>query len=476
MKEMLNVAILTFLVGLVLLNLGCGNQAYVDNEFSEDLLSTYTKDQVVFSLSLISNINEGRFGPVDSLQVQATQGVNNVLTNDTIQHLIGNWTPVWGPVTYTKDAKTNPDTCVSDNTMMLLKGKDPEDSSKTMYVLAIAGTIGVSVYDWLDEDFTVDTMALWPTFNGTSNVGSFGSPNISDDSNITDTSSYISLGVTRGLNVLFNIMEDSTEGSLMDYLKKNVGNSSLPFEIAVAGHSLGGALSPCVALSLIDNKPYWNPSDNSIISCYPTAGFSPGNENFYTYFTSQIDTNFLGAYNSNDVVPHTFDPTMMAEIATLYDNLYTSPNPYLNNQCVIDSIFNCLNSALSPFKYKALYGSGQSFNGVIDLDSSDIATLYFTDTTLYDSLSFIEKVVFDNLVSDACTNSTNGTDAENFGRMLCFGDVVLQEHFNAYINYFNISTIDSIYSQQLSTQTLPSFLLSGIISKIISFPLIENCL
>ncbi|GEM_PF-3484349 len=472
-------------VGIILSigSTGCSSNTEVENSNAIEGLTPYTKDQVIFSLSLLSNINEGRFGSPDSLQAQAITGVNNVLTNDSIQELIGTWTPIWGPVTYTANSSTcDSDSCVSDNTMILLEGLDPDDTSSTMYVLAIAGTIGASAYDWIDEDFSVDGMVEWPAISsGTSNVGDFGSPDTITSSSVTNAGNYVSTGVNTGLNVLFNIMEDGSKGTIMEYLKDSIGGDSGTLEIAVAGHSLGGGLSPCVTLSLIDNQSYWNPSNNFEISCYATAGFSPGNANFANYFSSQIGDKFLGMYNSNDVVPHAFDSSTMIQIASLYDTFNDSSNQYLNNQCIISSMFDCANGEISKFNYTMLYSLSQSFDGDIFYDNAEIFALYQADTAYYyDSLSAIEQVAFATWVdlSTGCISlrDPQSVVADMYGRSLLFGEIALEEHFNAYINYYNIGTFNSIYSQQLANGTMSTSQVDSMIGLFENAPLFKGCI
>lgn len=455
MKNLRQLSSTILLAGFVLLLQSCGTSKAEQDNFAAGGLVPYHKDSVIFSLSLISNINEGRFGSVDSLQTQATRGVTNLLHNDSLQQLIGTWTPVWGPVTYTQDLKSNPDSCVSDNTMMLLKGIDPSDSTKTLYVLAIAGTVGASSYDWFFEDFDLTTMALWPAKTpGFSNISSFNRPQTSSDAAITDTGNYVSRGMATGLNVLFNTMEDGSKGTLMNYLSTTFKNSSNSIEIAVAGHSLGGALAPCVALSLMDNQSAWNPALSCKITCYATAGFSPGNENFATYFNQQMGANFQGSCNSNDVAINLYQTSTMNQISTLYDSVIGNCSS-LQNQLYMTEFLNCFSEKIEQFGYTALYQPKDAFTASISYNCNSVTKSYNAALAMYNNpQNSAEKNVI-SIFQKSATNFTITPTDSLFARTVCFGEMTLQQHVTAYVNHFGINELQKLYSQQLA-QPIPN--------------------
>jgi len=451
MKNLRLLSSIILLAGFVLLLQSCGTSKSEQDNSAAAGLTPYHKDSVIFSLSLISNINEGRFGSVDSLQEQATRGVTNLLHNDSVQQLIGTWTPVWGPVTYTEDptGNKNPDTCVTDNTMMLLKGTDPSNPSKTLYVLAIAGTIGASSYDWFTEDFGLDTMALWPAKTpGESNTGAFKQPSTSYDSGVTNTGRYISNGLATGLNVLFNTMEDGSKGTLMNYLSTTFKNSSNSIEIAVAGHSLGGALAPCVALSLMDNQSAWNPELSCNITCYATAGFSPGNKPFATYFNQQLGANFQGSCNSNDLAIHLYETSTMLQVPTLYDSVIGNCS-YLQNQSFINGFIDCFSGKIAPFGYTSIYPPSTAFTKSIAYNCDSLSNDYNGAITAYNnptSSDFLLLLAFNQSAEKFGLNHSDSL----FARTVCFGEMTLQQHVNAYVNHFGIGLLQQIYSRQLA--------------------------
>lgn len=471
----MKIKIYSALAVFVLLSMtwNCGD-SQTDNPVSVSK-PQYDKTSIVFSLNLLSNINYGRWGSPSALQQAATTAMNNVLQDSTVNNLIGTWTPVWGPVTYTNDSTSHPDTCISDNTMVLLKGNNPGNPAETMYVLSIAGTVTASAFDWVGENLVLDSMEQWPApVQGQSNTGTFASPQLTSNSDTVGSGKYISQGIGTGLNILFNIMQDGSKGTLMNYLKTVVGADTSSFELAVAGHSLGGALSPCVALSLIDNQSYWNPGGNSLVTCYATAGFTPGNKLFADYFNQKLDTNFHGGCNNYDVAIHMYEDSTM----NLAANLYAGQNQHLTNECVFSKLFSCIQSQLSPLNYTSLYSPSDTFNQIM---TANFDSIYIADSAAYYSLNTTNKGDFDAMAGPLKMNCIPhfGEDsipyAQLYGRTMCFAGMTLLEHFNAYITHYQIGSFAAIYNGQLSKNPVPAVLDSEEISDITSFPLIKTC-
>lgn len=441
---------------------GCGEKKpTTDNLNIIVTVPTYDTNATVFSLVWLSNISGYMMQTPDSLQSHTTHGVNAVLSNPTVIGLIGQWKPVWGPVNYTADT-TVIDSCVADNTMMLVYGPVPGSPSDSMYVLAIAGTNGPSIYDWEDEDFSVDTMALWPNLPDANPtyMQYFGSPSLTNSSSVTQLGNYIAKGACTGMNILMNIMKDPQTGqTLVQYLNGEFGNSSTSTQIAVAGHSLGGTLAPVVALALVNNQGYWNPSKSVNITAYPFAGSSPGNQGFQTCFANAFNaTNFFGYYNLRDVVPHTLQANMLTAIPALYDTLA----PQLSNQCLLTGIVNCVNiKKVSKFNYTTLYSPANGFAGAYTLNGfPSVSSLI----SLYDTMS-TQNNFNDECVLYGCYDYKDSL----FARTTLFGIMALQQHVDAYIEKFGITEFDSIYSLQLFNDA-PS-----VISEILNIPLIHYC-
>ncbi len=265
----------------------------------------YSKPQIIHSLSLASNSALGlKFSNFTELQNYVTKVNTDFLADTTVQSYIGNdWKPVWGPFVYSQDQTSS--FAHADNVMSLL-----HSPSQNLLVIAIAGTNSVSMFGWMDEDFDVSKTVDWKQVSGPANSGA------------------ISIGTYTGLDVLLNKMpEPQTKGSsivdaLSDFFASKEADGIENAELSVAGHSLGGALSPVLALYLQNNQDKWNSSGKvSTISTYPTAGATPGTKDFADYYHDLIESgkvDYHSEYNTFDVVPHGYQPDTIDKIPTLY--------------------------------------------------------------------------------------------------------------------------------------------------------------
>ena len=86
----------------------------------------------------------------------------------------------------------------------------------------------------------------------------------------------------------------------------------------MTGHSLGGALAPLLSLFLSDTQQAWQPAKNTKIACLASAGPTPGNSDFASYFISQLGPSTTRFWNSLDVVPHVWNAVEIAAIPSLY--------------------------------------------------------------------------------------------------------------------------------------------------------------
>jgi hypothetical protein len=93
--------------------------------------------------------------------------------------------------------------------------------------------------------------------------------------------------------------------------------------VNVAGHSLGGALAPVMAMYMQDTQATWNTAAGSIttIAAYPTAGPTPGNVDFATYVAGRMKANYVSRYNPIDVVPQAWMYSSMENIPGIYPQI-----------------------------------------------------------------------------------------------------------------------------------------------------------
>ncbi len=270
-------------------------------------LTTYSKETQIHSLSLLANaaydLQESSFL---NLQSTTTKIVNGTLNDpkSTIQGFIGSWAQVWGPIVFSNNP--NAAQVVADNTMMVVYNNNP---NQPLFVIGIAGTNAVSTYGWFKEDFGVNTLVDWGTVINKKLPPSLIKPSIS-------------AGANNGLQILLG-MKDSTGITMLQALNKYITQKNIKnAEVAVAGHSLGGALAPVMAMYMVDTKSTWNNAGNiTTISAWPTAGPTPGNDEFTNYFSKNFPgfaTNYTSKYNTLDVIPQAWQASTLSTIPNIY--------------------------------------------------------------------------------------------------------------------------------------------------------------
>lgn len=258
-------------------------------------MATFTTLQQVYALNLLAGSASLRVGTVQQLEAFAAAKINAVFADSAVQALIGTWETVWGPIVYQHNTDQP---SVADNTMYVAKRTD---TSTPEYVIGVAGTNPDSWFGWLIEDFTLLPMVSWPYASVPSPVP------------------QISQGTNTGINVLFGMV--SSGQTLIDFLSSTTSAASASFPLWVTGHSLGGALSPTLALALADQQGQagkWDPSSLAQISVLPTAGPTPGDFNFSNYYNLRLGSSTSRFWNGLDLVPHAWELTMIAQIPNLY--------------------------------------------------------------------------------------------------------------------------------------------------------------
>jgi len=266
----------------------------------------YSKEQQIHCLSWLSNAAFGLKEPnFDTLQNLTTNIVENTLADSDIHKTIGSdWQLLWGPVVFSNSQHVAE--VVADNTMMLLYSK-----SQNLFVVGIAGTNAVSVFGWLQEDFKVNRLVHW---------GSIVNKTI-----IELIQPSVSEGTATGLNELLSMTNKGQTliAFLGDYLKSE--NIPAGAEVAVTGHSLGGALSPTFAMYLQDTIESWNANGAvKVVSAWPTAGPTPGNAAFATYVEKHLPS-YTAKYNPIDVVPQAWERDCIETIPGIYKQGLTPP-------------------------------------------------------------------------------------------------------------------------------------------------------
>lgn len=297
---------------------------------------SYDAWQTTFVLSMKSNAVMSSKGDqqalANELYADLADPSTGFFNQANTQQYIGQWEVVWGPAIYQapKDVGGH-----YDNAMYVAANAD-----KSVYVVAIAATNGSSMYDWMQEDAGVNQTYAWPA------AGSQWGLTLANPSG---PAPYLSAGTTLGIkNLLCNmpdlIQSNPTHGqSLLTFLtnlcQANQNLTTKP-QLIFTGHSLAGALSPTLAMALFN--PNGGPlntymSNWSNVYVYPTAGATPGNAGFASYFSTvfpQVVNQQKDAtpqayqkwntllWNSLDVVPHAWLIALLEEIPKLYTPPY----------------------------------------------------------------------------------------------------------------------------------------------------------
>lgn len=317
-------------------------------------MNTYSPEQQIHSLSLITNAAFGlEFPNYAALESYTNQVIATTLTDDQeVQPQNNNniglnylgstaagtaWQLVWGPIVFCNDQTASP--IAADNTMALYY-----NASQSQFVVGIAGTNSVSMYGWKVEDFEVGNTVAWTTINPKSPAPS---------------NALIAQGSSIGINNLLSLTDPNNGNrtmiqQLQYFLVNSVkGNSNFPYPaVAVAGHSLGGALTPLMALYLYETMSTWNTGTYKVktITAYPTAGPTAGNLNFANYVQGLPAASFVyvSKYNTLDVVPQAWQLDSMVTIPTLYNgnsDVYATTPP----ECIIGSLtLGAIASSINP--------------------------------------------------------------------------------------------------------------------------------
>jgi hypothetical protein len=260
---------------------------------------TYTFIQQTFCMSWATSLSFNLTGSSSEIALQTKKLLLKVLLDPAVRKLIGVWDLVWGPAVYADSF--NGDDKKSLNAMFIVVPRlDPQQA-----VIAISGTNGSSMMDWIVEDFNVFQKVPWP----------YG---------VSATNPEISLGTAYGLDKLVTLEAADPETRLLATARSFLAGQSFT-KIMVAGHSLGGALSPCYSLYLEETRDLWDPSRKATISCLPTAGPTPGDVNFSQYYDERLQGTTNRQWNSMDVVPHAFDIVRLGQIPDIYEPNLSSP-------------------------------------------------------------------------------------------------------------------------------------------------------
>lgn len=277
-------------------------------------MAEYSLQQKAFVFSMISSAAANMEGPPAQLEPAVVDKFNRI-TATYPQYLGAPWQLVWGPVVYQhKETESR----VADNTAFVARGTG--DGGKPVYIVSIAGTNPASAFDVYTEDLSVHQQ------------DSFGS--------------RFQGKISNGTNIGRNVIEGLVSGgaSLLQFLSGAGGQDAT---VVFAGHSLGGALAPTVALDYVVNQGLDRRRYANIYVC-PTAGPTPGDpffSNLYARTFRARDGFNENLVSSLDAVPHAWND--LGGIRTIYEK-------YGIDSVCINRLTGLLQARILTIPYSAL--------------------------------------------------------------------------------------------------------------------------
>lgn len=256
-------------------------------------MPTYSQRQIMLSFAYAAYIDELMPG-IPSPDTQIKTDLETALSSGAtvpIPPIAGQWSVVWGPVTY-----TTPGSYYQDNMMYVVKLNG--SNSVAQYAVAVRGTNGKVLLDWLIDDFDVLRTMPWP-------LGSSGSSVVG---NISESTSI-------GITTLINMQDSATGSTLLQFLASEMSSLTVPLaSICFTGHSLGATLSSVLALYARDNQSTWDPNSSAIVTAINFAGPSAGDSDFATYFNNRF------AYTGTSPLPSWTPPANLTSYADCVRN------------------------------------------------------------------------------------------------------------------------------------------------------------
>jgi hypothetical protein len=248
---------------------------------------------------MLSNLEAGKKDHSPAVLINnLTNAINAKLRNPEFKFFFGDWTIALGPYIY----QHLPTADMIDNAVVVFY-----NASKNIYVVAVSATNYISDYDWVVEDFTVCFTQDWPNSDAPSGT-------------------KISLGTYIGVTNILGMPYASVGQSGVNLENYLAGAASAGATLIFTGHSLGGALSPTLAAWLYGNAKNQQTWGN--IYVLPTAGATPGNQQFADFFSAQFPpiSDGVEVYdiwnkvlrNTLDIVPHAWLASDLKNLPGLY--------------------------------------------------------------------------------------------------------------------------------------------------------------
>ena len=380
--------------------------------------------QAVFCLSMISNLPAATYVTQGSLdkklivlpakrQDTAAAWIINYCSSkmdSTLQYAtdntngqnlkLSNWKRVWGPavsvnqsdILAVSDLGKLDIPYVSSSSMTVFQ----DTTNKNNYVIAIQATNQYSNRDWIAYDANVKNTQPWSSV-------------VHKDTGY----GVISMGTYNGLNALLALQ--SNNQNIVQFVSGLLSSGNK--NIIVTGHSLGGALSPALALMINDSLDTGKNAATNNIFCLSTAGATPGDTAFASHYNNTMMANTMRVWNFYDVVPRAWGASTLNPVKSgngsnglysttgasyLYDSAFKCGNyvpsipftpittPDLLNALVDMAIAHADSSG---YVYQYICNNGYSFNGADTANSTGNPIYVAIDTSHNAVISYLENLL-----------------------------------------------------------------------------------
>jgi|GEM_PF-3205552 len=371
---------------------------------------TYNDYQMTFIMSMISNFAPQQKDVTDP--VSAAQAIQTNFAKELPKIIAAADFPVdvtvaWGPYVVVEAKDINKKhVATATNTMLVFKYPSQTVAGANEYVVSVAGTKTTSVFDQMDEDLLGGKIADWPYSSEPNTI-------------------KISHGTLKGIGLLLGL---NSGNSITDYFSTLNDPNAI---ITVAGHSLGGALSPALALILFgahtsfSKIPAQATSQNWTTRTYALAGPDVGNSDYVDYLHTTFPPQAVAPavkwqqfnckiWNSLDIVPQVWSKGFKPYIDTIYGDQLDTP-------AAVKDILTLLNTTLL------------SLNGLVNpYACSDPDRLGQFAGTFQTALPKNGPMIKDDCSDSTCSSTPNSLAACNFVGQ------ILYQHINAYFEEIGV--------------------------------------
>ncbi|MEL6833863.1 MAG: hypothetical protein AAFP77_12795 [Bacteroidota bacterium] len=348
---------------------------------------------------------DGESNALSVLTDTATNRITRAIQDTAMTNTFGTEELVWGPVlAVDKVDSDDSDEYVSENLLYCLRLVD--DGGVT-YSVGIAGTNAVSSYDWLDEDIAIQDTVAWSAGGGISQASS------------------------TGLNKLLGLRDNGV--GIDSFLRNAVRTSADPIQVAVAGHSLGGALTQVLSSYLqqeLDGVKAGTP-----VTAWVYAGPTAGTATFANALVNQL-TGYFAYNNTRDVVPHAWTTDTLKQLCSIYTNLSICDTA-IQSSLLVNGLVRFLIGRSENVPYTAPPGKITYFTGepLLMSDTTGCGAFYseLSEAWTYSDLGDVYSNL--NTLSAQCQGPSTISE-EDFYQFAYFLAELGEQHVTAYYDYF----------------------------------------